>query len=74
MGEWAPTGAPHQRPYIREMMHSALNPIGCSSGHPLSQLLGEAAVSVIAISLRSTAAPLSSWDKGCLDKDHIGNV
>ena len=33
--------APHQRPYIRETMHSALN-MRCLSGLPLSQLLGGA--------------------------------
>ena len=41
----------------------------CLSWHPLSQLLGGAAVS-----LGLTAAPPSSWDKGCSDEDHIGNV
>ena len=80
-----------QRPYNRETMHSALN-LGCLSWHPLSQLLGGAAVSsqqsllftatrwscsqppANTISWGLTAAPPSSWDKGCPDKHHIGNV
>ena len=40
----------------------------CLSVHPLSQLLGGAAVHPQLIAV--TAAPPSSWDKGCTDKHH----
>ena len=42
---------------------------------PLSQLLvGPALNSDIFISQGVTAAPPSSWDKGCPDKHHIGHL
>ena len=52
----------------RETMHSALNLL-CLSGHPLSQILGGAAVSshYYQLGVICTVPPPSSWDKGCPD-------
>ena len=63
-----------QRPYIREMIHSAPNLCDAYLGNPYPSYYEEPQSAVIPISWGSTGALPSSWDKGWPDKHPIGSV